>query len=338
MPRVFWEKHPRIERRMLELDYQGIAHTDVAKTLSDEYPNIGILFTEDMIRNRLKRAKRVQLKDFPQTVLMPYFEKYRNVIEGNTPIPQKIVVPDMSSGRAKILHISDAHIPFQDDSALEFAVQTNLAANVVVEGGDINDCYALSRFEKEVNVPFEQEIEGILRHNEWLSTAFPDVPIIQLSGNHHKRIRRSVEYPQSLNFLYDRDFYTTMASPFPNILAVNNWYYQINDAIFAHDEQASSVDGKSVVNLYQYLQESWEFLGLRPFRVIVQAHTHQVAVTYRYGRKLMESGAMCRAMPYSYSSSRYKKPQACGYVTVIQRDGVSVLNECREHYCPVRAA
>ena len=331
MPRILWESWPKLGQRLLELDFQGLSHQEIARTLNQDFPNLGVTFSEDMVRNRLKRVSRVDMAEFPETVMTPYFNKYASVITGESPAPEKLEVPPFKEGLARILYFGDQHIPFQCDAAIEAAVQSNLSVDLVVLGGDLIDCYSLSKFEKHASVPFELEVEGALRHFAYLEKCLPGTPVLALSGNHDKRIKRNVQYPMALSFLYDQDFYEAIARPFPNIIPVNNWYAQVADVLFAHDEHGSAVDVRSALTAYAYFREMEEVLGLDPFRLVIQAHTHQAGVAYRNDRKVLEAGCTCVPMAYALSSSKYKRPQVNGWVTLTLQDGRAVLNECREH-------
>lgn len=331
MPRLVWDNFPRLNSRLLELDYQSVPHDAIASTLNDEYSQLGVAFTEDMVRNRLKRLSRVSLIETPEPILMPLFEKYRSVVKGDDPAPEKVGLPNMSEGLRRILYYGDPHIPYQNDRVIEAAIQANLTADLVVIGGDLFDAYALSSYEKHENVPFELEIEGMIRHFEYLVKVYPNTPVLILGGNHHKRVRRNVQYPMALSFLYDVDFCDAITRPFPTIRALGQWYWQVGDVLFAHDEQASAVDVKAAVTAYSWFTEMKEQLGLDPFRVVLQAHTHGAGVAYRYDKKIIEAGCTCVPMAYAFNSSKYKRPQVNAWATLVLQDGKCVLNDSREH-------
>lgn len=99
------------------------------------------------------------------------------------------VIPESCN---KSLFLSDIHIPFQDNDALQVAMQYGLdvGCDSVILGGDIMDCLRISRFSKDPNSRnMKEEIEltkhffTSLRYN-----AFTDAKIIYKEGNHEARL------------------------------------------------------------------------------------------------------------------------------------------------------
>jgi len=91
----------------------------------------------------------------------------------------------------RILIISDIHFPFQNDKALNKALQIGKDNKVskIILNGDIIDFHSISRFEKnpkERNL--RQEIETTRNFLYSLRKQFPKIEILYKIGNHEKRL------------------------------------------------------------------------------------------------------------------------------------------------------
>jgi hypothetical protein len=335
--RMIWEKYPLLDRRLVELEAEGLHPRDIADSLNTEYSEeLHRTFTEDQVRNRLKRVPREMLSRYSVTDIMPYFRKYEPIIRNQAPAPAKLdwaeCLAKLRTGRKKALVLQDLHIPFQDDEAIQWAVDLGRASDLVVVNGDYCDMYAISRFQKELNIPLEVEIDGMCRVNEFLARTFEPVPVVVVQSNHHWRVAKAMMFPPTLEFLVETDLVEMLAKPFANILAMDDWWIQVNDTIFAHAETNSVTEGKPVVDTWQWFNNWRKYLELRDFTTLVEAHTHRIAVVHRLGGKMMEAGALCKAMPYTRRGVKYRYPGNTGFAQIVWDNGASRMNLCRE-YC-----
>jgi hypothetical protein len=349
--RLNWENYPQLDRRLVELNHElgdylsgTELHERIALTLTDEYGNaLGREFSPDAIRNRLKRVRFAQLAEDPEMVLMPHFQEYREIILGTAPVPAKEVnglapgdyLASLLVGRRKHLVISDLHIPTQDEWAIQVAVERNLTADLVVINGDLMDSYALSTFIKKKDIPIYEELDGVVRFLKWIAGVFPNALIWIDQGNHEDRVYKRIlpVLPAGLEFLARTDLLDMLARPFPNVLAASDWFVgSIGDAIYAHAEASSSIPGRAATTTGDWFLNHNRQLGIGRPRFVSQAHTHKVSVVYDEGQdmKVVESGCLCHSQDYA-RTTRSKKPQVQGYVTVIQNDGVTDLANSREH-------
>lgn len=86
--------------------------------------------------------------------------------------------------------ISDVHIPYHSERALEAAVghlkKAGLAALLI--NGDLCDFYSISRWTKNpAKRNFSAELKACRQTIEWLRDQFPDIPIVFKAGNHEER-------------------------------------------------------------------------------------------------------------------------------------------------------
>jgi predicted phosphodiesterase len=99
-------------------------------------------------------------------------------------------VPVQIDGPCKVLSLSDVHIPFHSQSAVEAAVKHGKKRNpdVVLLLGDIADFYNISRWEKDPKQrDFKFEIETVKEFLTWMRQQFPKSRIIYKMGNHEDR-------------------------------------------------------------------------------------------------------------------------------------------------------
>jgi len=97
---------------------------------------------------------------------------------------------DISAENAKLLILSDVHVPFHDKKALDIAVNYGIShcADTIILNGDIFDHYTESTHEKDLGkrdpeYDYEQYQDFLFE----LRCAFPEAKIIFKLGNHENR-------------------------------------------------------------------------------------------------------------------------------------------------------
>jgi len=112
--------------------------------------------------------------------------------ERSMPMPKSLAKPrkPYNLPKGKTLILSDVHIPYQDDKAVDTALEfgdTYRPDNILLNGDQL-DFYAISRWEKDPevrNLPAElQHGRQFLAH---LRERYPDATIIWKNGNHEER-------------------------------------------------------------------------------------------------------------------------------------------------------
>lgn len=89
------------------------------------------------------------------------------------------------------LVISDLHIPYHDTPAIRAALSEARRRNVVgiLLNGDVADCFAVSRWEKDPRKRnFPEEIAMLRQFFGALREAFPKAQIVWKAGNHEQRL------------------------------------------------------------------------------------------------------------------------------------------------------
>lgn len=110
-------------------------------------------------------------------------------------LPKSIPLGEESyhlSGERSILVMSDIHVPYHDEHALEAAIEYGIKRNAdtVILNGDIIDCAALSRHEKTPaqRMGLEGELSKTRELMSVIRSTFPKAEIIYNEGNHEARL------------------------------------------------------------------------------------------------------------------------------------------------------
>jgi len=132
----------------------------------------------------------------------------------------------------KFLILSDVHLPYQDNEALECAISEGLkqGCDAIILNGDALDCHMISDFVKDPRKrKFKDELYSIRQFLASLRHTFPDAHIYYKEGNHEERYWRymRIKAPE----LFDID-----AFDFPTLTHCDK-----------HD--VKWIDGKSKLNI-----------------------------------------------------------------------------------------
>lgn len=247
----------------------------------------------------------------------------------------------------RIAVCSDFHAPFQHTEALAAFIEREKGSDICIVAGDLQDHYSISRFTKYESVPIQQELAAAQMILERLSEAFPIVLITE--GNHdkarfekllHERLPMdAVEIVRYLSSTGGLSTIEAMCRQFTNVEHVKNridgrydvsWYVQHHDLIVTHAEKFSRVPGSALRGIEEWVSDFEGMLNLKPWRVLIQAHTHQLSL-FPYGadKLLAESGCMCVPHAYQMSARISGRPQRVGWITCEQTNKVTDLSSVR---------
>ena len=204
--------------------------------------------------------------------------------------------------REKILVIPDLHVPFQHRAAVAEMLRRDGDADRAVVMGDVGDAFSLSRFIKYEHLPYQEEIVALVQMFETLSMAFPRIDLI--AGNHdglrlEKALRTSLneDFMAAVQFICNNVLspVDAIASRFKNVYLSGHqvdrhrvrWFTQIGDVLFTHAEAFSRVPGAAMRRIEEWITDMERTLHLNPWKIIVQAHTHQLGMFPWLADKLM---------------------------------------------------
>jgi len=246
--------------------------------------------------------------------------------------------------------MSDLHAPFHEPALLAQAMTETADADTLIIAGDLGDGYGWSRFVKYDSVPYEDEIASVTAIVQMASERYRRVLIFD--GNHdHPRLEKQLRErltPEMVSAILYMTGGTlspihALAKRYPNVEVVGHvtpsgqrmgWLYQQGDAIFAHAEKYSVVPVAALRKIEEWLTNMEQHIGLKPWRMLVQAHTHAGGVTpWKSDKLLVESGCLCKQHQYQLTARIGGSPQRRGYVRFEQgADGVTDLNSVRFHW------
>jgi predicted phosphodiesterase len=246
----------------------------------------------------------------------------------------------------RIVIASDFHAPFQcNHSVAQLIARESGTADTLIINGDIQDFYAISRFIKYEQVSVESELAAVDALLGQLAAAFPEV--ILVGGNHdtarfEKQLRTllPIELQHVIEFLTGGNLSVlrVIAKRYPNVRFADTqvgrfhvgWYWQLGDLITAHAEKYSRVPGSALRGIDEWFTDQHDVLGLKPWKVLIQAHTHMMALfPWKADKLLVEGGAMCHVHGYQLQARIAGRPQRNGYVTLEQKNGVTDINSLR---------
>ncbi len=231
--------------------------------------------------------------------------------------------------------ICDTHCPYENRDVLAAFIADG-PYSLVIHGGDLLDWYSVSSFVKRKHVDPRLEIQ----HGTWvletLAGIATDVEVV--SDNHSRRLLKAVmkaNLPDSLMevlqwFEPEINLFKLMAEGLPNVKIANpvevvegvHFFGQYGDLVVAHADTSSKVKLRAAENLDKWLTDWQGPLKLKPWRVVAQAHTHQLGMAYgQGGHKLyMELGACCttEAMTYALQGKVGYRPPVPAYTTLEQ--------------------
>ena len=250
----------------------------------------------------------------------------------------------------KIVVCSDFHAPFQHTEALMAMIERERGADVCIVGGDLQDHFSISRFLKYESVPIAQELAAAQMIMEKLSEAFPVVLCVE--GNHDtSRFEKlladrlphdAIDIIRHLSISGTLSTVEVLCRQFSNVEHVKNtvggrfgasWFVQRGDLIVSHAEKFSIVPGSALRKVEEWFSDFEEACDLKPWRVIVQAHTHQLSMfPWRADKLLLEGGCMCTPHGYQFAARIGGRPQRVGWVTMVQHDGVTDFSTVQPYW------
>lgn len=246
----------------------------------------------------------------------------------------------------RLILAGDFHAPFHDPELVAEMIAAEAGqTDTLVITGDLMDFYSISRFLKYEHIPIEQEIAGADALLGQLAAAFPDVLIIE--GNHDaprfEKQLRALLTPEMMHCVElltggNLSIVKMLAKRYPNVRFAPQqagshqlgWLTQVGDLVVTHAEKFSITPGAALRKIEEGLADFEHVYGLQPWRVLMQAHTHQFALIPWHADKLLgETGCMCQTHGYQLTARMGGRPQRQGYVTLTQADGKTDVNSIR---------
>lgn len=244
--------------------------------------------------------------------------------------------------KSKTIVECDLHAPFTDIELVRKTFNEN--ANNCMIIGDLLDNYSTSRFVKRTldNINPINEFARTIRLVIDICSHFNNV--YYLEGNHCQRLAKKLfeVIPLDLLPFFEESHFNILREILdiiPNLHLVSlksngreySFLYQDNDILYSHVEKSYKDTGKTVLEVNKMLLADWYGeLNLKPYKCLIQAHTHRSAYyPNEGGRTLIQMPAMIDkksyAFDYAYSSNFRGKPAVNGYY-VLYKDGKNNFN------------
>lgn len=246
--------------------------------------------------------------------------------------------------------MSDIHAPFHEPAYVAQAMADTADADTCIFAGDLGDGYGWSRFIKYESVPYEEEIAAVAAIVQMASERYRRVLIFD--GNHdgprlEKQLRERLtpEMVAAIQYMTGGTLSPihALAKRFANVKIVGHvtpdgrrmgWLYQHGDVTLAHAEKYSVIPVAALRKIEEWLDDMKDHIGLKPYRVLIQGHTHAGGVTpWKADKLLVESGCLCKQHGYQLGARISGRPQRRGYVRFDQdSSGVTDINSVRFHW------
>jgi hypothetical protein len=316
----------------------GRSFAEIARQLNAYFATN--IFTKDAVQKRYPVITPPRsFVDFPRPEPTPYFSaffdddgKLRKPAQGKLDWRGRIAELEDAGRFYKTLVLSDTQGVMWDEVLTQRAISEHPDADVILIPGDVADWEGASKYTHERDYPLLHESDWLVRFYQTLTERYPDAPIIVTDSNHRRRVSKAMRsLPQGLVFLAEHNPERYLAQPFANVVALDRWWVQLGDTIYAHKEGRTAIPGNNALDALATFR-NWRDAGqhgVEPFRVVVTGHSHKVAELVQFGRKGIEPGTLAR-LPMSYmTGAEVRNTQDNGYAVVIQRGGRAELNECR---------
>lgn len=250
------------------------------------------------------------------------------------------------AGREKILIFSDMHVPDHKREMILDLVSKNKDVDLIIIGGDILDCKAVSAwYDEEISILDHELIEAhaMLAQIREITPA----KIVLVKGNHEQRV--NTHYAKNAKAMgtgvVETEILYRLANgfeikfknqrqrvhyePIENVHYCESRTYIHGDLVVNHPSTYRKDHMKTAQIMYQEKLRTKYPEG----KVFVFGHTHQLGTAYADdGIMLIESGCTCKAMRYADQDDRPVKPQQRGYVYLEMKDGKADLDSIRISY------
>lgn len=221
----------------------------------------------------------------------------------------KIKTIEKDVGFECCLVFGDVHIPFEDARAVDVMLRfaSHLQPDVIILGGDIIDCYELSRFPKDPRrgASFRAELEKGREFLERVRSACPKSKIQYVIGNHEFRLKSYIiKQAPALAGANGSTIQSLLGMDKLRVECIENegdqfidTYTTFGGILIGHFDVLSSLPGNTARRLLDIYSES-----------CIQGHTHSMASackTVYPDKQIMgfENGCLCDLKP-SYCTPR----------------------------------
>jgi len=277
-----------------------------------------------------------------ETPFAKYLERYEKLI--GAPEKRKVPTETTKTDRYEAIIFSDPHLPDVRMKLLDKLVQ-RFAGLPCIIAGDISN---FDEYSKYSNLSWHSyTLEDWCAANDAffdiVSKHFPDTTITL--GNHDNRLITNALRKAGKDYAWmSYQFLLWAYEKRHGIKVIRNriqkengqeipglhFYLQIGDCVIGHVERSGKAASKGAELAHDFYFSWQDVLGLAPFRVILQAHTHKTNYSRHSltGAHLYEIGALADLQNYALQTQRFSRIQA-GAFHLVQQSGHTLINESR---------
>ena len=259
-------------------------------------------------------------------------------------------------GRERILVMSDLHVPEHDEEMILQTIEKHKDVSMLILGGDIIDCKAVSSFlDSGISMLDNELIQAHFLMVKIKKILSKDCKIILVKGNHEHRVNTlfSKQAKQLGSAIVETEIlyklangftvhnrHTNVRSQYPeldNVFYCEDRTFVYGDLLINHPNVFSKNPLMAIKNMY----ESVFKFKYPQCNVFLMGHTHQLGMCFRdNGVVIAETGCMAFRHDYANDDTRAYGSAQLGYMTFemvdkkVDLDTIRIhsLGPCREQY------
>jgi hypothetical protein len=245
----------------------------------------------------------------------------------------------------------DQHIPYHNKPILNQIIQDFLQKHKhikfkgLVLNGDLMDGYHMNSYGRDdKHKDLKQELVEARIFLSYVSSLFDEIIVVDdnhIQGRQDRYREQQLDYQLSFTM---RDINDMLVEGFPNVKRAKKiyangeelgWFTKIgDDAIAGHYEVSASGPLGAAMKFSDWVDNWSDELGLGKINLIIEAHVHKGGeyIIPGSGRKIIEGGCVVSPAAIRYAmkpNAKGSKPPVLGATYVVQKNGKSVINECK---------
>lgn len=289
-----WTNKQELELSNL-YDVYGNNYSEIIREMNEKFDRD---FSFDSVRNKIRRSSVISyIPNKRGKGIFANLQENENVSDYKEAISdikyyQKFFKEKYKD--AKILNISDLHVPYTDINALEEVIYNNQDADICVINGDLLDYKSISSFGQKREVSVEEEYRVLFNILKPISEIF-DYVIVN-NGNHEARWVRMLEkkvVTALSGYLSEKHKpLQEVTRFFDNVIYINHWFTHIFDIIFAHPSRYSKVNMRTSKNVVENRLKKEHEKIFGEFNTVSVGHSHRSGKTEVFGRTTIETGCL----------------------------------------------
>jgi len=246
-------------------------------------------------------------------------------------------------GTTRTLILSDLHIPFcLEEEVINIILKHRDEIDTIVFSGDLMDNQSISSYPTIKRFPLIDEMIVTYNLLKRIDKLTPNIKKVMVVGNHEARFQSYLaKLDSQLTPLHSLDIIENVVKGFTkhdslekkkyiypplsdNFVCCGSWFYSFGDCIVAHPKNFSRIPLRTATMTLNYF-----FTHGHDFNVMIIGHTHHIATGFYFNKFCAEIGCLCREFEYQTSGNVNFVPQDYGYALVVQKDGITDINESK---------